>query len=51
MLCYSTDVEDTPRIVVPHDMELKYRTLYKAHDTAVSGHLGCEKTYSSVSHY
>ena len=51
LLCYSTDMEDTPRIVVPHDEELKYRILYKAHDTAVSIHLGREKTYSSVSQY
>ena len=47
MLCYSTDVEDTPRIVVPHDEELKYRILYEAHDTAVSGHFGREKTCRS----
>jgi hypothetical protein len=49
LLCYCTDVEDTPRIVVPHDEELKYLILYEAHDTALSGHLGREKTYSSVS--
>ena len=49
LLCYSTDVDDTPRIVVPHDEELKYRILYEAHDTALSGHLGREKTYGSVS--
>ena len=49
LLCYSTDVEDIPRIVVPHDEELKYRILYEAHDTALSGHLGREKTYGSVS--
>ena len=51
LLCYSTDMEDTPRIVVPHDDKLKYRILYEAHDTAVSGHLGREKTYRSVSQY
>uniref|UniRef100_H3GFV1 Integrase zinc-binding domain-containing protein n=1 Tax=Phytophthora ramorum TaxID=164328 RepID=H3GFV1_PHYRM len=39
--------EDTPRIVVPHDEDLKYRILYEAHDTALSGHLGREKTYGS----
>ena len=48
LLCYRTGVEDTPRIAVPHDEELKYRILYEAHDTALSGHLGREKTYSSV---
>ena len=49
MLCYRRDIEDKPRIAVPHDEELKYRTLYEAHDTALNGHLGREKTYSSVS--
>uniref|UniRef100_H3H5J1 Reverse transcriptase domain-containing protein n=1 Tax=Phytophthora ramorum TaxID=164328 RepID=H3H5J1_PHYRM len=49
LLYYSTDPEDTPRIVVPHDEDLKYRILYEAHDTALSGHLGREKTYGSVS--
>ena len=49
LLCYSTDMEDTPRIVAPHDEDLKYRILYEANDTALSGHLGREKTYGSVS--
>ena len=49
LLCYSTDAADTPRIVVPHDEELKYRILFEAHDSALSGHLGREKTYGSVS--
>uniref|UniRef100_H3H769 Integrase catalytic domain-containing protein n=1 Tax=Phytophthora ramorum TaxID=164328 RepID=H3H769_PHYRM len=47
LLYYSTDPEDSPRIVVPHDEDLKYRILYEAHDTALSGHLGGEKTYGS----
>ena len=49
LLCYRTDVADTARIVVPHNDDLKYRILFEAHDTALSGHLGREKTYSSVS--
>jgi hypothetical protein len=49
LLYYSTGAEDTPRVVVPHDEDLKYRILYEAHDAALSGHLGREKTYSSVS--
>ena len=48
LLCYTTDVENIPLIVVPHDVMLKYRNLYEANDTAVSGHLVCEKTYSAV---
>ena len=52
LLCYRTDVADTARIVVPHDEDLKYRILFEAHDTALSGHLGQEKTYACVSqHY
>ncbi|GMF58180.1 unnamed protein product [Phytophthora fragariaefolia] len=52
LLYYSTGSDDPPRIVVPHDEDLKYRILYEANDTLVGGHLGREKTYSSVSlHY
>ena len=40
--------EDLPRIVVSHDVESKYPILYEPHDTAVSGHLGHEKAYTSV---
>ncbi|KAG3200989.1 hypothetical protein PC129_g23676 [Phytophthora cactorum] len=49
LLYYSTDPEDAPRGVVPHDEDLKYRILYEVHDTPVGGHLGREKTYDSVS--
>ena len=49
LLIYCTDAADTPRIVVPHDEDLKYRILYEAHDTVLSGHLGRETTYNSVS--
>ncbi|OWY92540.1 LOW QUALITY PROTEIN: RxLR effector protein [Phytophthora megakarya] len=49
LLYYSTDPEDTPRVVVPHDEDLKYRILYEVHDTPVGGHLGRENTYGSVS--
>ncbi|KAG4038359.1 hypothetical protein PC123_g26079 [Phytophthora cactorum] len=44
-----TDPEDAPRVVVPHDEDLKYRILYEVHDTPVGGHLSREKTYGSVS--
>ena len=47
LLCYSTDMEDTPRIVVLHHEESKYRIFYEAHDTALSGPLGRDKTYGS----
>ncbi|KAG3076269.1 hypothetical protein PI125_g21548 [Phytophthora idaei] len=49
LLYYSTDPEEAPRVVVPHDEDLKYRILSEVHDTPVGGHLGREKTYGSVS--
>ncbi|GMF24588.1 unnamed protein product [Phytophthora lilii] len=49
LLLYRTGPDDQPRVVVPHDEDLKYRIHYEAHDTPYGGHLGCEKTYSSVS--
>uniref|UniRef100_H3GD69 Integrase catalytic domain-containing protein n=1 Tax=Phytophthora ramorum TaxID=164328 RepID=H3GD69_PHYRM len=51
LLYYSTDPEDTPRIVVPHDEDLKYRILDEAPDTALSGYVDREKTYGSTSTY
>ncbi|KAE9253876.1 hypothetical protein PF004_g1279 [Phytophthora fragariae] len=48
MLYYSTGSDDTPRAVVPNDEDLKYRILYESHNVPASGHLGREKTYSSV---
>ncbi|GMF44985.1 unnamed protein product [Phytophthora fragariaefolia] len=52
LLYYSTGSDDPPRVVVPHDEDLKYCILYESHDTPVGDHLGREKTYSSVSlHY
>ena len=52
LVFYRTDVVDTARIVMPHKEDLKYQILCEAHDTPLSGHLGREKTYGSVSqHY
>ncbi|GMG17932.1 unnamed protein product [Phytophthora fragariaefolia] len=45
---YQVDGDDEPRIVVPNDEDLRHRVLYEAHDTSLSGHLGREKTYTSV---
>ncbi|GMF57314.1 unnamed protein product [Phytophthora fragariaefolia] len=47
-LLYQVDVDDKPRLVVPNDEGLRHRVLYEAHDTPLSGHLGREKTYTSV---
>ena len=38
LLCYHTDVTDTPRSVVPLDDDLKYRILFEAHDSDLGGH-------------
>ncbi|KAE8986458.1 hypothetical protein PR002_g22344 [Phytophthora rubi] len=48
LLYYQVDGGDEPRIVVPNDEDLRHRVLYEAHDTPHSGHLGREKTYTSV---
>ncbi|KAE9038963.1 hypothetical protein PR001_g7732 [Phytophthora rubi] len=48
LLYYQVDGGDEPRIVVPNDEDLRHRVLYEAHDTPLSGHLGREKTYTSV---
>ncbi|GMF40023.1 unnamed protein product [Phytophthora fragariaefolia] len=48
LLYYQVDGGDDPRIVVPNDEDLRHRVLYEAHDTPLSGHLGREKTYTSV---
>ncbi|GMF44420.1 unnamed protein product [Phytophthora fragariaefolia] len=48
LLYYQVDGGDEPRIVVPNDENLRHRVLYEAHDTPLSGHLGREKTYTSV---
>ncbi|OWY92302.1 Retroelement [Phytophthora megakarya] len=48
LLYYSTDPEDTPRVMVPHDEELKSRILYEAHDSPVAGHLGREKSEQTL---
>ena len=51
LLCYRKDVADTAHIVVPQNEDQKYRILFEAHDTALSGYLGREKTYGSVSQH
>ncbi|GMG17786.1 unnamed protein product [Phytophthora fragariaefolia] len=48
LLYYQVDGGDEPWIVVPNDEDLRHRVLYEAHDTSLSGHLGREKTYTSV---
>ncbi|KAE9186043.1 hypothetical protein PF002_g25990 [Phytophthora fragariae] len=48
LLYYQVDGGDEPRILVPNDEDLRHRVLYEAHDTPLSGHLGWEKTYTSV---
>ncbi|KAG4043124.1 hypothetical protein PC123_g21405 [Phytophthora cactorum] len=49
LLYYSTEPEDAPRVIVPHDEDRKYRILCEVYDRSVGGHLGREKTYGSMS--
>ncbi|KAE9074397.1 hypothetical protein PF010_g24688 [Phytophthora fragariae] len=51
LLYYQVEGGDEPRIVVPNDEDLRHRVLYEAHDTPLSGHLGREKTYTSVARH
>ncbi|POM76513.1 Pol protein [Phytophthora palmivora] len=46
---YRVDPGDPPRVAVPNDEDLKYDILLEAHDAPMSGHLGQEKTYQTVS--
>ena len=48
LLLYSVNPGDEKRVVVPNDEDLRHRILYDAYDTPGSGHLGREKTYTSV---
>ncbi|GMG18058.1 unnamed protein product [Phytophthora fragariaefolia] len=48
LLYYQVEGGDEPRIVVQNDEDRRHRVLYEAHDTPLSGHLGWEKTYTSV---
>ncbi|KAG3100052.1 Transposon Tf2-6 polyprotein [Phytophthora idaei] len=49
LLNYRVEPHEPPRVVVPNDEDLKFDILQEAHDARSSGHLGCEKTYLSVS--
>ncbi|KAE8976812.1 hypothetical protein PR001_g25313 [Phytophthora rubi] len=51
LLYYQVDGGDEPRIVVPNDEDLRHRVFYEANDTPLSGHLGREKTYTSVARH
>jgi hypothetical protein len=48
LLYYQVSPGDDPRLVVPNDEDLHHRILFEAHDTALSGYMGREKTYTSV---
>uniref|UniRef100_H3GFF6 Reverse transcriptase domain-containing protein n=1 Tax=Phytophthora ramorum TaxID=164328 RepID=H3GFF6_PHYRM len=45
LLLYSAVDDNTDRIVVPDDHELKLKITYEYHDAPTSGHPGREKTY------
>ncbi|POM70033.1 Reverse transcriptase [Phytophthora palmivora] len=49
LLHYRVDPGDPPRVIVPTDEVLKYDILLEAHNSPMSGHLGREKTYQTVS--
>ena len=49
VLYFSTADGDVPRVVVPHDDDVKHAIMFESHDSPVNGHLGREKTYALVS--
>nr|CAI72325.1 putative polyprotein [Phytophthora infestans] len=49
LLYYRVEPNESPRVVVPNDEDLKLDILAEAHDAPSSGHLGREKTFLSVS--
>ncbi|POM61159.1 LOW QUALITY PROTEIN: Pol protein, partial [Phytophthora palmivora] len=49
LLHYRVDPRDPPRVVVPNAEDMKYDILLEARDAPMSGHLGREKTYQTVS--
>src|SRR5512145_985180 len=51
LLYYQVDEAEEPRLVVPNDEDLRHRILFEGHDTSLSGHLGREKTYTSVARH
>uniref|UniRef100_A0AAV1UXT3 Integrase catalytic domain-containing protein n=1 Tax=Peronospora matthiolae TaxID=2874970 RepID=A0AAV1UXT3_9STRA len=40
---------DTPRVVIPDDIDLRLRIMFEYHDAPIGGHRGREKTYLTVS--
>ena len=52
LLWYHISDCDYPRVVVPHDDDLKSQILSEFHSTPTAGHLGREKTYlSAAAHF
>jgi hypothetical protein len=49
LLWHQLSEYDYPRVVVPHDQDLKLMILHELHDAPASGHLGREKTFLQVS--
>ncbi|CAI5711096.1 unnamed protein product [Peronospora effusa] len=49
LLYYTAVHNDTPRVVVPPQHDLRLRIMFECHDAPISGHRGREKTYLTVS--
>ena len=49
-LLYQTAVtDDTSRVVIPDDNDLRLRIMFERHHAPIAGHLDREKTYHTVS--
>ena len=47
-LYYQTGEDETPRLYIPDDEDLKNRVICENHDAVSAGHPGCYKTYLAV---
>ncbi|GMF46750.1 unnamed protein product [Phytophthora fragariaefolia] len=48
-LTYAIDTFDTPRVVIPADVDLRARLVHEYHDAPAGGHLGREMTFAAIS--
>ena len=48
ILYYQTGEDETPRLYIPDDEDLKNRVICENHDAVSAGHPGCYKTYLTV---
>lgn len=48
LLTCTSDKSDPAGVVIPADDDLRAQLVHEHHDTPISGHLGCEKTFGAL---